>query len=109
MSGNIFDQLKEAAQRTAKELDDKFDISGKVESVKDKVGEINEEYKVSEKVKDAASKTGSTIQEGADEVFGTAHKFYQRAEQAYNVGAKTAKLGDAAISGYEKARVWIKE
>lgn len=109
MSGNIFDQLKEAARQKAKELDEKLDITGKVESVKAKVEKIDEEYKVSDKVKGAASKTESTVREGADEIFGTAQKYYTRAEKAYNFGAGAAKAGDAVMSGYEKARVWMKE
>jgi hypothetical protein len=92
-----------------------------------KAEQIDEEYRVKENLRTAASQaqdklragaraaqTGATeaaqtAEQTAREVFGTAQAYYKRAEQAYNVGASGARLTEAALSGYDKARGWIKE
>jgi hypothetical protein len=92
-----------------------------------KAEQIDEEYRVKENLRNAASQaqdklragaraaqTGATeaaqtAEQTAREVFGTAQTYYKRAEQAYNVGASGARLTEAALSGYDKARSWIKE
>lgn len=85
------------------------------------------EYKVTDNLRDTAAKAEATIKQGAEaaqteaeqfsrqaeetvrEVFGSAKTYYQRAEQAYNTGTAGARMAEAALTGYEKARVWIKE
>jgi hypothetical protein len=142
MSGNIFDQLREAARRTAQEVDDRLDLRNKVEqgigvagkaidgatsAARDQFSKIDERFKVTDNLRDASTKAEEAIREGAraaqtgaqdaskaaegaaQEIFGTAQQYYRRAEQAYNVGASGARVTEAALSGFEKARVWIKE
>jgi hypothetical protein len=92
-----------------------------------KAEQLDEEYRVKENLRTAATQAQDTLRTGARaaqtgateaaqtaeqtarEIFGTAQAYYKRAEQAYNVGASGARLTEAALSGYEKARVWIKE
>jgi hypothetical protein len=149
MSNSIFDQLREAARRTAQELDDRFDLKNKVEQGVNAAGEVarkagetvnqvgaaardqfdkfDDQYKVKENVQSAATKAEETFrdtaraaQTGAEqfsksaeatarEIFGGAQSYYRRAEQAVNLGASGARVTEAALSGFDKARVWIKE
>jgi hypothetical protein len=149
MSNSIFDQLREAARRTAQELDDRFDLKNKVEqgvstagevarkagetvnqaatAARDQFDKIDDQYKVRENVQSAATKAEETFrdtaraaQTGAEqfsksaeatarEIFGGAQSYYRRAEQAVNLGASGARVTEAALSGFDKARVWIKE
>lgn len=150
---SIFDQLRDAAKRTAQELDDKFDLKNKFEqgvntasqaaneaarkasdtmsqaatAAREQFSKLDEEYKVTDNLRETAAKAEETIKQGAQtaqagaeqvskvaeetarEVFGTAQTYYKRAEQAYNAGTAGARMADAAMSGYEKARVWVKE
>src|SRR5262245_47986960 len=127
MSNNIFDQLRDAARRAAEGLDERFDLKNKVEQGIDTAGDmarkagatineaadaarerfdkIDEQYKVTENLRDKATKA----EDAAREVFGAAQGYYQRAEKAYNISASGARVAEAAFSGVEKARVWIKE
>jgi hypothetical protein len=149
MSNSIFDQLREAARRTAQDLDDRFDLKNKVEqgvnaagevarkagetvnqaatAARDQFDKIDDQYKVRENAQSAATKAEETLrdtaraaQTGAEqfsksaeatarEIFGGAQNYYRRAEQAYNFGASGARVTEAAISGFDKARAWIKE
>lgn len=153
MANSIFDQLRDAAKRTAQELDEKFDLKNKFEQGVNTAGEVarkatdslnqtatqaattareqfnklDDEYKVTDNLRDVASKAEGTIKQGAAaaqtgaeqiskaaeetarEMFGSAKTYYQRAEQAYNAGTAGARMAEAALSGYEKARIWIKE
>lgn len=153
MANNIFDQLRDAAKRTAQELDEKFDLKNKFEQGVNTAGEVakkatdslgqtaaqaataareqfnklDEDLKVSDNLRDVAAKAEDTIKQGAtvaqagaeqfsknaeevvSDVFGSAKSYYQRAESAYNAGTAGARVAEAAMSGYEKARVWIKE
>lgn len=88
---------------------------------------LDHEYKVKDNLREAAAKAEATMRAGAQtaqtqaekfsqtaeetarEVFGNAQTYYRRAEQAYNFGASSARVTEAALGGYEKARVWIKE
>lgn len=139
---SIFDQLREAARKTAQELDEKLDLKTKIDEAGKVAGEaakkaeetitqaaaearqqfekMDREYQVSENVRETADRAGETIRQGtedfskaaedaAKEVFGSAKNYYRRAEQAYNLGSGGAKLTEAAISGYEKARIWVRE
>lgn len=127
MSNSIFDQLRDAARRAARDLDERFDLKNKVEQGIDTAGDvarkaeakineaagtarerfdkIDEQYKVTENLRDKAAKA----EDAAREVFGAAQSYYHRAEQAYNLSASGARVVEAAIVGVEKARAWIKE
>lgn len=88
---------------------------------------IDDQYKVTDNLREGAAKVEEKVREGARaaesgvqdasriaeetarEVFGGAQAYYRRAEQAYSFGAGAARVTDAAFSGYEKARLWIKE
>ena len=128
MSNSIFDQLRDAARRAAKDLDERFDLKNKVEQGIDTANDMarkaeakineatgrgartasirfDEQYRVTDNLRDKAAKA----EDAAREVFGAAQNYYQRAEQAYNVSASGARVVEAALSGVEKARVWIKE
>jgi len=149
MSNSIFDQLRDVAKRTAKDLDERFDLKNKVEqgidtagsaarkagatiseaagAARDRFGEFDEQHKVSENLRDKASKAEESLREGARvaqthaeqfsktaedkarEIFGAAQGYYNRAEQAYNLGASGARIAEATFSGVEKARAWVKE
>jgi len=149
MSNSIFDQLREAARRTAQDLDDRFDLKNKVEQGVNAAGEVarkagetvnqagaaardqfdkfDDQYKVRENVQGAATKAEETFrdtaraaQTGAEqfsksaeatarEIFGGAQSYYRRAEQAVNLGASGARVTEAALGGFDKARAWIKE
>ncbi len=108
--GKAGETLNQAAT-TAREQFDKFD----------------QEYSVTDNLRDTAAKAEDTIRQGAQtaqanaaefsqtaeekarEIFGSAQGYYRRAEQAYNTGASGARIVDATLSGYDKARAWVKE
>lgn len=88
---------------------------------------LDSEYKVKENLRETAAQAEATMRAGAQtaqtqaekfsqtaeatarEIFGSAQTYYRRAEQAYNFGASSARVAEATLSGYEKARAWIKE
>lgn len=153
MANSIFDQLREAAKRTAQDLDEKFEIKKKVEqgtnlaneaarkagesmnqaatAAREQFNKFDDQHKVTDNLRDtaakAASKAEETLKQGAQvaqtgveqaskvaeetarEVFGSAKTYYKRAEQAYNAGTAGARIADAALTGYGKARLWVKE
>lgn len=95
-------------------------ISDAASVARERASAIDDQYQVRENVRASATQAGETIREGAAEfsksaeetareVFGQASTFYQRAEQAYNAGASSARITEAAFTGYGKARDWIKE
>ena len=135
---NVFDQWRETAQRKAQELDEKLGLKTKLEqgvnlagdlarkagetvsevatATKEKATQVNGDLRVTENVREAArtAATGATdlgkaAEQTAKDVFGTAQGFYKKAEKAYEAGASGARLTDATVSGYAKARQWIKE
>lgn len=157
MASSIFDQLRDAAQRTARELDEKYDLKNKVEQGANAAGQFaneaarrasdtanqvatgarqqfeqfDQEHRVTDNVREAATKAadvaGDSLRQGAQAaqsgaeqvaqsaeetaraVFGSARGYYKRAEQAYQAGTAGARMADAAVSGYGKARGWVKE
>ncbi|MEP7338376.1 MAG: hypothetical protein ABI977_11630 [Acidobacteriota bacterium] len=157
MANSIFDQLRDAAKRTAQELDEKYDLKNKFDqgvntasqvagetarragetvnqataTARERFNKFDEEHKVTDNLRDTASKAADkaedVIKQGAQvaqtsaeqfskateetarEVFGSAKTYYKRAEQVYNTGTAGARMAEAAVSGYEKARVWVKE
>ena len=131
MSNSILEQLREAARRKAQEIDEKYDLKNKINqgvetaskvaseaagTVRDRFDKLDEDYNLSQNIRQAAEKTGEVVREGAQaaedstrEIFGSAKNYYRRAEQAYDFTAKSAAAVDAALSGFDKARSWIKE
>ena len=131
MSGSIFDQLREAAKRTAEQIDQRFDVKNKVEqgintagkvvndaadTAREQFDKLDDRFKVTDNLRGTAVKAEETIRDGARtaeetarEIFGGAQTYYRRAEQAYSAGASGARITEAAVSGFEKARAWIKE
>ena len=94
---------------------------------REKASQINTEYGVTDNLRNATAQAEETFRQGARaaqtsateaaqtaeqtarEVFGNAQTYYKRAEQAYQAGASGARLTEAALSGFQNARVWIKE
>ncbi len=152
MANSLFDQLREAAKRTAQDLDNKFELKNKFEQgatfandAARKAGEtvnqaataarqqfekFDQEHKVTDNLREAAGKAEEAFNQGkqaaqaaqtgveqaskvaeetAREVFGSAQTYYKRAENAYNTGTAGARIADATLSGYQKARIWVKE
>jgi hypothetical protein len=88
---------------------------------------IDDQFKVTDNLRKTATKAEDTIRQGAEaaqsgaeqfskaaedtaqEIFGSAQAYYRRAEQAYNFSSSSARVTEAALTGYEKARAWIKE
>jgi hypothetical protein len=111
---SIFDQLRKVANEAA-------------DAAREKINKLDEQYKVKESVRQTAVKAEERVREGAEtvqtnaekfsktaeetarEVFGNAQSYYRRAEQAYNFSAGGARITEAALSGVEKAREWIKK
>jgi hypothetical protein len=121
-----FDELRDAARRKAQEFEDRFEIRRKVElgfnaaadaarkateavgdmasAARDQAATIDKDLGVTENVRAGAR----TAEEKAREVFGAAQTYYERAGQAYNVGTAGPRIAGATLSGYQKARDWIK-
>src|SRR2546428_8515920 len=132
-----FEELRDAARRKAQELDEQFGLRDKLEqgintasdvarkgvevagdaakAARDQASKLDEQYRVKENLRSTAEQAGEKIRSGAQaaeetakEMFGNAQGYYRRAEQAYNLGASGARITEATVSGYEKARAWIK-
>jgi hypothetical protein len=113
MNERIFDQLRKAANDAANaareqlsKIDDQFKVRENVRQTAERAGEKVREG--AETVQTEAEKFSKTAEDAAREVFGNAQAYYRRAEQAYNFSASGARVTEAAMSGIEKARVWIK-
>jgi len=102
--------INEAAG-AARERLDKFDERYRVrENLRDKAARAEETLREGARVaQTGAEQFSKTAEDTAREIFGAAQDYYHRAEQAYNLGASGARVTEAALSGFEKARVWIKE
>lgn len=94
--------------------------SDAVNTAREQAGKVDDQLGVSEKVKAATGQAGETVQavasdvaknaeQAAKDVFGSAAGYYKRAEQAYNFSASSARVAEATLSGFDKARTWIKE
>jgi hypothetical protein len=103
-----------AAREEAAKIDEQFKVTENVRATAGQAGETfragaraaeagAEEF--SRKAEEAAREAG----EKAKEVFGSAANYYKRAEQAYSFTASGARAAEAALSGFEKARAWVKE
>src|SRR5262245_1835065 len=111
----------EAARKTGAAISDAADAA------RERFDKLDDQYKVTDNLRDKASKAEETLREGARvaqtgaekfsksaedtarDIFGAAQGYYHRAEQAYHLGASGARISEAAFSGLEKARVWVKE
>ena len=99
-------------------------IGDAANTAREQANKLDEQFRVTENLRSTATQAGETIrsgarvaQEGAEdfsrtaeekarEIFGDAQTYYRRAEQAYNLGTSGARITEAALTGYEKARVW---
>jgi hypothetical protein len=111
-------QAAEVAGKAVSEV-----VSKGAEAVSDATGDLRQQaqkagegFQVGETVRETADKAAEKMRTGAQvasetarEFFGQAEGFYRRAEQAYNAGASGARLTEATLSGYQKAREWVKE
>src|SRR5215210_1202779 len=102
MANSIFDQLRDAAKRTAQELDDKYALKNKFEqgasraneaarkagetvnqaaaTARERFGKFDEEHKVTDNLRDAASKAEEAIKQGAEVAQSRAEEFSQATE-----------------------------
>jgi hypothetical protein len=95
MSG-IFDQLRDAARRTAREMDERFDLKNKVEqgvntagkvvneaanTAREQFGRIDEQFKVTENARTTAARAEETIRQGAQAAQSGAEQFSKSAEE----------------------------
>ena len=93
------------AREQAVKIDDQLGVSEKFKGATE-----NPTAKASvETVQTAVTDFAKNAEQTARDVFGGAEQYYKRAGQAYNFGTSSARVADAAISGFDKARAWIKE
>jgi hypothetical protein len=131
------DELRDAARRKAQELEDRFEIRRKFElgfnaatdaarkateavgdmaaAAREQAATIDKDLGVSDNLRAGAQAAQThaeefsrTAEEKARDLFGSAQTYYQRAGQAYNVGTGGARIAGATVSGYQKARDWIR-
>jgi hypothetical protein len=114
MNERIIDQLRKVANEAANaareqlgKIDDQFKVRENVRQTAERAEEKVREG--AETVQTGAEKFSKTAEEAARQVFGNAQTYYQLAEQAYNFSASGARVTEAAMSGIEKARAWIKK
>jgi len=95
-----------AARERASKLDEQFRVTENLRSTATQAGEtVRSGAKAAQ---EGAEEFSRTAEEKAREIFGGAQAYYHRAEQAYNLGASGARITKAALTGYEKARAWVK-
>ncbi len=95
------------AQEQAAKLDEKFRVTENLRSTAEQAGETIRSG--ARAAQESAEEFSRTAEETARQVLGQAKTYYRRAEQAYDFSARSARLLETTISGYEKARAWIKE
>jgi len=102
--------INEAAG-AARERFDKFDEQHRVrENLRDTAARAEETFREGARAaQTGAEQFSKTAENTAREIFGAAQSYYHRAEEAYSFGASGARVAEAALSGFEKARIWIKE
>ena len=123
MSGNIFDELREAAKRKAQELEEKYELRSKVEeglnaateAARDQFAKIDDKFGVTDGLKGAAARSGvddatRRAEAVAREMMGAARQYYQQAERAYDAGSQVAAAA-GALSGLgevlKRGREWV--
>lgn len=133
-----FDELKKKVSDTAKELDQKYNVSESLdrgakaaaeglrkgadaasaglEKARQEIEKIAQEYDMSGKVKRTTQDLAEAVKKGseaaeakADDLLGEAGKYYDRVSQATSTAEKTARFGVTLKSSVEKAREWIKQ
>lgn len=133
-----FEELKKKIWDTAKELDQKYNVSHSLdrgakaavegirkgteaakvglEKAREEFQKLDQTYDVSGKMRQAAqdlveaAKKGSKAAEAkAEDWLGEAGQYYERFSQATGAAEKTVHLGAALRSNWEKARQWIRE
>ncbi len=125
MSGNIFDQMREAALRKAQELDEKYELRAKIEEgvnaasevAREQFEKIDEQYRVTESVKERVAQAGidetaRAAEERAREIFGAARGYYEQAGRAWDFTARTAGAAGAVTAltdVYARAREWVRD
>ena len=97
MSGSIFDQLREAAKRTAQGIDERFDLKNKVEqgistagkvvdgaanTAREQFEKLDDRFKVTDNLRGTAVKAEETIREGAGAARGAAQEVSRAAEES---------------------------
>lgn len=95
------------AREQANKVDEQFGVSEKVKATTEQAGEAARSG--AQAAQSVASDFARNAEETAKEVFGSAAGYYKRAEQAYNFSASSTRVAEAALSGFDKARVWVKE
>ena len=105
-AGIVGDAAKQARER-AQDLDAQFRVTENLRATAEQAGETVRSG--AQAAEAGASEFSRAAEEKAREIFGDAGAYYRRAEQAYNFGAGSARVIDATVSGYEKARAWVKE
>lgn len=106
-AGDAFNEAAATARDTAGRLDEQFKVSENLKQTADQAGETVREG--ARAAQEGAAEFSKTAEETARDVFGQASGYYRRAEQAYNAGAGGVRLTEAAFTGYDKAKIWIKE
>jgi len=104
-------QTANQAASVAREQFVKFDAEYRVtDNLRETANKAEETFKQSaETAQTGAEEFSRQAEETINEVFGSARTYYKRAEQAYNAGTAGARITEAAVSGFEKARIWVKE
>jgi len=99
------------AAGAARERFDKFDDQHRVrENLRDTAARAEETLREGARAaQTGAERVSKTAEDTAREIFGAAQSYYRRAEEAYSFGASGARVAEAALSGFEKARIWVKE
>ena len=106
--------VAKTAGAQAKKIDEQFRVTANLRETATQAGETMRAGAEAAKTgaddfTKTATKAAETAEEKAREIFGSAGSYYRRAEQAYNFGTTGTRVVEATVSGYEKARVWVKE
>lgn len=125
MGRSIFDDLREVARKKAEELEGKYDLRAKVEeglnaataAAREQFTRLDDQYKVTENLKETATRVGiddaaQAAEAAARDVIGAARQYYRQAEQAYNVGSRSASAAESVAAVGEmlqRGREWIRQ
>ena len=95
------------AREQANKVDEQLGVSDKFKAATGQAGEAARA--TAEAAQSVASDVAKNAEEAAKDVFGSAAGYYKRAEQAYNFSASSARVAEATMSGFDKARTWIRD
>lgn len=104
---NVVSDAVNTAREQANKVDEQFGVSEKFKATTEQAGEAARSG--AQAAQSVASDFAKNAEETAKDVFGSAAGYYKRAEKAYNFSASSARVADAALSGFDKARAWVKE